>query len=221
MSDQDEAQRAQARQRQERQYEIDRITTLYAEDYRSGRAPRIEEYVQRYPQYTRELLEFAVYFHTVGFDAAEPDDVPVAELSSAAQRARARIRERRTAAASPPIGGLVKQGATVGYTPKRLAESVGLTTELLGKLEAKAIAVATIPPTLVRRLADALKVAPEAVAAYLGATRAGQAGAFYYSDQPPTQQQEAFIDAVQASALSPELKREWGEIAKADANNGG
>lgn len=221
MPDQGEEQRAQARRQQQRQYEIDRVTAQYAEDYRSGRAPRMEEYVRRYPQYTRELLEFAVYFHTVGFDAAEPDEVPAAELSSAAQKALARIREQRMATASAPIEGLVKHGATVGYAPRRLAESVGLTTDLLGKLEARAIAVATIPPTLVRRLADALKVAPEAVAAYLGAARPGQAGAFYYADQPPTQQQESFLDAVQASALSPDLKREWDEIVKEDAGTGG
>jgi hypothetical protein len=221
MPDQGEEQRALVRRQQERQYEIDRITAQYADDYRSGRAPRMEEYVQRYPQYTRELLEFAVYFHTVGFDAAEPDEVPTTELSPAAQRALARIREQRAAAAVSPIEGLVKRGATVGYAPRRLAESVGLTTELLGKLEARAIAVATIPPTLVRRLADALKVAPEAVASYLGAARPGQAGAFYYSDRPPTQHQESFLDAVQASALSPELKREWDEIVKEDAGTGG
>lgn len=220
MSEQGEKQRESKQRWQERQYDIDRITAQYADEYRSGRAPRMEEYVQRYPQYTRELLEFALYFHTVGFDAAHPDDLPVAELSPAAQRALGRIRERRAASASPALEGLVKRGATLGYAPRRLAESVGLTTDLLGKLEARVIAVATIPPTLVGRLADALKVAPETVAAYLGAARRGQAGAFYYSDQSPTQQQEPFLDAVQASALSPELKREWAEIIEEDADKG-
>ena len=89
MSDQSEEQRALVRQERERQYEIDRITAQYADAYRSGRAPRIEEYVQRYPEYTRELLEFAVYFHTVEFDAAEPDEVPAPKLSPAAQNALA------------------------------------------------------------------------------------------------------------------------------------
>ena len=79
MSDQSEEQRALVRQERERQYEIDLITAQYADAYRSGRAPRMEEYVQRYPQYTRELLEFAVYFHTVGFDAPEPDEFPAAQ----------------------------------------------------------------------------------------------------------------------------------------------
>ncbi|HZC06864.1 MAG TPA: hypothetical protein VE338_14615, partial [Ktedonobacterales bacterium] len=78
---------------------------------------------------------------------------------------------------------------------------------------------ASIPPTLVRRLATALKVAPEAVTTYLGlsASQTSQAGAFYYADQQPTQQQEAFLDAVQNSALSPESKRTWGKIVAQDA----
>jgi hypothetical protein len=216
MPEQDEEQQSQTRQ--QRQYEIDRITAQYADDYRNGRAPRMEEYVQRYPHYARELLEFAVYFHTVGFDAAEPDEVPAADLSPAAQKALAQIRMRRASASSQPLEGLVKQGATIGYSPKTLADAVGLTTDLLGKLEARVIAGATIPSTLVRRLADALKVAPDAVATYLGAARPGQAGAFYYSDQPPTQQQEPFLDAVQTSALSPEQKQNWADIVTADAD---
>ena len=58
MSDQSEEQRALVRQERQRQYKIDTITAQYADAYRSGRAPRIEEYVHRYPDYARELLEF-------------------------------------------------------------------------------------------------------------------------------------------------------------------
>lgn len=226
MADQPDEQRTRARREREREVEIDRITAQYAEDYRGGRAPRLEEYLRRYPHYTRELTEFALYFHTVGIDAVAPAEAPAAELSPAARTALTRIRERNEAAAAlaastvsaPAIEGLVKRGVTVGYSPKTLAESVGLTTDLLAKLEARVIAVASIPPTLVTRLADALKVAPGAVATYLGAARPGQAGAFYYADQPPTQQQESFLDAVRASDLSPERKREWAEIITADAD---
>jgi hypothetical protein len=101
--------------------------------------------------------------------------------------------------------------------PPQLAAAVGLTTPLLARLEAHKIAVATIPRTLIQRLADALKTAPEVIGAYLGATHAGQAGAFYYADQQPTEKQESFLDAVQASALTPEQKREWAEVIKTDA----
>lgn len=224
MPDQNEEQHTPVRLQQERQYEIDRITAQYADDYRSGRAPRMEEYLQRYPQYASELLEFAVYFHTVGFDVEALDAAPAPTLSAAAQRAILRIRERNAITSAPPVAdsieGLVKQGAKAGYSARKLAQAVGLTIDVLVKLEARVIAVATIPPTLVTRLATTLRAAPEAVAAYLGATHPGQAGAFYYSDQPPAQQQESFLDAVRASALSPERKQEWAAIVKDDAERG-
>lgn len=221
MPDQNEEQRALLRRQQERQYEIDRITAQYADDYRSGLAPRIETYLERYPQYASELLEFAVYFHTIGFDAEALDVSPAPELSPAAQRAMQQIRAASATPAAQSIEGLVKQGAKAGYTAQKLAEAVGLTIDVLAKLEARVIAVATIPPTLVTRLATRLQTAPETIAAYLGATRPSQAGAFYYADQQPTQQQESFLDAIQASMLSPERKHEWVAIVQDDTQRGG
>ncbi|HEY7848651.1 MAG TPA: hypothetical protein VIC27_01240 [Ktedonobacterales bacterium] len=232
MASQNEERRASARRQRERQYEIDRLTAQYADEYRAGRVPRIEDYVQRHPDFIAELLEFAVYFHTIGAETEAPGDA-ASQLSTAAQQALTQIRQRRAAtsaapadvasapvSAAAPLDGLAKQGMRAGYSPRALAEAVGLTTNLLGKLEARAIAAASIPPTLVRRLAATLTVAPESVASYLGLSPTPQVGAFYYADQPPTQQQEAFLDAVQGSALSPERKREWVEIAERDAASG-
>src|SRR5579859_3987856 len=79
---------------EQRQYEIDRITFQYAEDYRNGRNPRIEDYVRRYPQYERDLLAFAVYFHAVGIDTEALEGPPATELSPAAQKAMARIEQQ-------------------------------------------------------------------------------------------------------------------------------
>ena len=223
MSDQINDRRAQRRQQRRRQNQIDAIIGQYTEAYRSGQAPRIEDYVERYPELASELLEFAVYYHTIGFATESLDGPPAAELSPAAEKALARIRERSAAytqapaAAVAPIESLFARGMDLKLAPPQLAATVGLTAPLLARLDARKIAVATIPRTLIQRLADALKTAPEVIAAYLGATQAGQAGAFYYADQPPTETQESFLDAVQASALTPEQKREWAEVVKTDA----
>lgn len=228
MTDQHDGQRghggqdADMRRQREREYEIDRITFEYAAEYRSGRAPRIEAYVQRYPQYATELMEYALDFHAAGF-VGEPLEEPAdLVLSPAAEKALARIREQhaeyQSVAPEAPVAieGLVKRGIEAGYTPPQLAAAVGLTPDLLDRLEAHAIALSSIPRTLLQRLATTLKAAPEAIAAYLGAPPAGQAGGFYYAEQPPEQQQATFLDAVQTSALPPEGKREWAEIVKAE-----
>ena len=211
MADPRDEQRAAQRRALEREYAIDVITAEYADQVRAGHNPRIEDYVRRYPDYAAELLDFAVYFHAIGIHTELADGPPDATLSPAAQQAQAHIRERA------PLRGLVVRGREVGYQPPQLAAAVGLTLALLAKLEARAIAVATIPPTLVRRLADTLRVAPEAVAAFLGATGPGAAGAFFYADTPPAQQQEPFLDAVRGSELPLEHQREWAEIVRADA----
>ena len=52
----------------------------------------------------------------------------------------ARIRALSAAPAPATIASLVKQGILVGYAPPQLAEAVGLTPDLLGRLEARAIA---------------------------------------------------------------------------------
>jgi hypothetical protein len=225
MPDQQDEQRDRVRRHLERQYEIDLITAQYAEEVRGGRKPRIEDYIRRYPQYTAELMSFVLYFESIGIDTEALSGTPDVELSPAARTAQKIIRERRAAESSTQlpvtaIQGLVVRGQEVGYQPPQLAAAVGLTMALLGKLEARVITVATIPPTLVRRLATALRVAPEAVATFLGAARPGAAGVFYYADQPPAQQQEPFLDAVQGSTLPNEAKQEWVDIVRADAGGG-
>ncbi len=225
MTNQHDEQSARMRSQRERQYEIDSITFQYSEEYRQGRHPRIQEYVRRYPQYASELLDYALYFHTVGFDSPpleEPADLALSPESAAAlariwERSGANAPDTAPASADAPITSLSARGMALKLAPPQLAAAVGLTTPLLARLEAHKIAVATIPRTLIQRLADALKTAPEVIGAYLGATQAGQAGAFYYADQQPTEKQESFLDAVQASALTPEQKREWAEVIKTDA----
>lgn len=224
MSNQHDEERARIREQRERQYEIDRITFEYATAFRSGRAPRVEDYVARYPQYASELVEFALYFNTIGFDS-EPFDGPAEPaLSAAGEAVMARIREQRAAypsapalAGTPAIETLAKRGIQVGFAPPKLAEAVGLTYDVLGRLDARNINTATIPPTLLQRLAAALKTTSEAIAAYLGT---GPAGAFYYATQQPTEERTSFLDAIQASTLSPERKQEWAEIVKAEIDSG-
>jgi hypothetical protein len=204
----------------ERQYEIDRITFQYATEFRSGRNPHIEEYIQRNPEYANELLEYALYFHAFGFDSEPLEEPAELSLSPAGEKAMARIHEQRTLPAQPApaaIQSLAQLGIQAGYTPPRLAEAVGLTSALLQRLEAHAISAASVPRALIQRFADVLKTAPEAVAAYLSAS---PAGGFYMAEQQPDQQQQTFLDAVDASALSPERKREWAEIVNAETKSG-
>ncbi|GEM_PF-876743 len=206
-----------------------RLTARYTDEYQAGSNPKIEEYIQRYPQYTAELLDFAFYFHTVAaqMPLAEMALPPAVAPSPAAQRARAQVRAdlglvastpatapatQATSADAPALESLATRAFALRLSPPRLAQQVGISNDLLGRLDARTIQPQTIPPTLLQRFAGALQVTVEAIAAYFGAP--AQASVHYYAEKAPeAQQQEPFLDAVDASNMSPDAKREWAEIA--------
>lgn len=214
-NDERERQPRPSREERRRQYTLDRITAQYADEYHAGHAPRLEDYMRRYPEYAVELTDFVFYFHSVSLNLPEPDIVPSEALSPAAEAVLARIRESAatyTAAPVAPIESLVKQGRAAGYAPRPLAAALRLSPDMLGKLDAKAIAANSIPRTLIDRLAQTLATAPEAIAVYLGLTAPAGASQFFYSEQAPAQRQESFIDAVHASSLDEAAKHEWDEV---------
>ena len=217
--------------------ELLRITAEYTAAARAGRAPRISDYVRRYPQYARELVEYALAFSAVHADQPAPDVRPAATLSPAAQRALAFVREQHAAyaagaaasatpapaaegAAQTPaeaLDSLFKRGLAVGYPPQRLFGELGLSADLGAKLEARLIAAATIPRTLIERLAALLQTSADAVQAYLASTRPEPTGAqLYLAERPPEYSQQSFLDAVEHSTLSEDQKHAWAEIARRD-----
>ena len=211
--------------------ELLRITAEYAEAARSGAVPRISDYVRRYPQYARELVAYALSFSAVFADQPAPDERPAATLSPAAQKALAYVREQRapygatagSPAAAPgqsqseALDSLFKRGVAVGYPPERLFRELGVSADLGAKLEARMIAAATIPRTLVERLARLLKTSAEVVQAYLAGTRPQAQGAqLYLAERPPEYSQQSFLEAVEHSTLPEDEKRMWVEIARRD-----
>jgi hypothetical protein len=199
----------------QRQYEVDRITAEYVEERRAGRSPRVEDYARRYPEFARDIRLFVADYLLIGERLPEPDPVPTAPLSSAALAALAQI--ELESAPDVPIVGLVTRGIERGFEPPRLAAAVGISMDVLGKLDAKAIVADSIPFTLVERLAEKLQAVPKAIAAFLVGAAPAQAPALYYAEQAPEQRQESFLDAIQASnALDEHAKQEWANIVARD-----
>lgn len=204
-----------AQARRQRHYELQRILARYQHEYHTGKSPRLEAYIQQYPQFEAELIDFGLYFHTIATDLPEPGAAPAATLSPAAEKALAQMSAQLT----PPIPGLFQQGLAAGYAPPELADALGISWDILAKLEARAISVTSIPRTLIQRVAETLSVLPGSISTYLRGATAAQAGAFYYADQPPIQQQETFLEAIQASPeLSPEQKGEWAKIVEQEVS---
>jgi hypothetical protein len=201
--------------------ELLRITAEYAGAARAGKAPRISDYVRRYPQYARELIAYALTFSAVLADQPPPDEQPASTPSPAAHKALARIRELREQAyqTSQPeqLDSLFRRGAAHGYPPAKLFMELGVSADLGAKLEARKITVATIPRTLIERLARVLQTSGEAIQAYLAGMQPQPQGApLYLAERPPEYSQQSFLDAIEHSTLSDAEKRAWVETARRD-----
>ncbi|MFI5273796.1 MAG: hypothetical protein ACHQ4H_12255 [Ktedonobacterales bacterium] len=205
--------------------ELLRLTAEYAGAARAGKSPRLADYVRRAPHLARELAEFALSFAAITVELPAPDARPVGPPSEAAQRAFARIRETRAAyatsaaasetPASAPIMSLFRRGLAVGCTPPQLIAGLDLSPDLVSKLEARVIAVSSIPRTLVERLAALLQTSADAVQAYLGGAQA-QGAQLLLAERPLEYRQESFLEALRTSSLTDEQKRIWTETAQHD-----
>ncbi|HEV2235422.1 MAG TPA: hypothetical protein VGR57_02065 [Ktedonobacterales bacterium] len=207
----------------ERQYELDAITMEYALAWDEGRSPRVDEFARRYPRFAREIAEFALYYATIGQNdgevpPAEPDLTPAAAsaLSQIAARFAPPAKTPPTTAPAP-LDGLTRQGQRLGVPAPQLARRVGLSPDVLAKLESHAIKARTVPEALVQRLAQTLNVTPKAVSAYLSGSLAGPEPAPPRAGRPRGPRQESFLEAVHASALTPREKAEWIRIAAGEA----
>ncbi len=197
---------------EQRQYDIDRITAQYEEEYRAGNAPQLSEYLRQYPDMADELMEFAVYFHTIAAELPEPDeDLPI-PLSPASNLALARIRAQPHTKRVAALEGLIEPGLAAGYPPTQLADVLEISLDVLAKLEERAIAVASIPEEFIQRVAETLSVAYDAVFEHLGGEQPQMAYAV-----PPPQPQESFLSAILASPLLSEgRKQAWEKRMRAN-----
>lgn len=56
---------------------IQRITAHYVDALRSGRTPKLSDYLMRYPHYANEISDFVAYFHAVEKDLpTETEPIP-------------------------------------------------------------------------------------------------------------------------------------------------
>lgn len=78
-----------------RERTLDELFARYVDAYHAGTAPDLRAlllHLRHHPESAREVFDFVLYFHAIGKDLPEPDPVPIAPLSPAAQRALEIIR---------------------------------------------------------------------------------------------------------------------------------
>ena len=182
----------------------------------------LDDIVRQYPQFSRELTEFAVELALDSLveggaveAAADPTQVSpaVSRAMSAFHNRLYALRQGSEAAPEPtPSSDFVENPfSDLGRREFRaLANGIGANTVLVAKLRDRQIDPTTISDGFKRHVSKELEVPVDVLAAHLEAspTETQESRQFYKADHRPTQgERQSFADAVRGSGLTDEQQR--------------
>ena len=185
----------------------------------SGDSPdhSLDEWIEHYPQYEKELTEFAVSWTLMESLPSAPESEKVEESvlvlrgMSIVQNLLHKQSQAASSSPSVPFESLIAEARALGMKPRQLAEAVRLGDATLGKLDRRLILYASIPQVAIEELAKVIQRGAASVAAYLQQGRKFAASAEYRSEQAPVlSESEDFFTAVRNDPMiSPEHADYW------------
>ena len=203
---------------------VQRITARYVADQRAGHHPRLSDYLSRYPQFADAITDFVTYYHVIESNVPEETGM-ISPLSQATRVAldEAWKRVSRPESIATTVNTSLQLAANkAGKSFSQLAAEIGLSLDILNKLEQRIIDAATVPYEVLYRLGSVLQQPLAVVKMYLGFAEPGQpaqgvaeAPAAYSVDKQPitTIQTQSFREAIEQSPLlSDEQKGAWRSI---------
>lgn len=177
----------------------------------------LEAWTRRYPEFEREIIEFAASWGLMTWLPPAPNAEEVTE-ETLVLRGMSVVQnilhgQSKESASDPAVHfeSLILEGQQRGLEPRRLAHAVGLGDSLLRKLDRRLIAWSTIPEELIDRLAQVLEREATNITAYLQQDAILAARTEHRSEQvPKLMAQEDFFDAVRAdTTIGPENAEHW------------
>ncbi len=186
-----------------------RITAQFVAEQEAGKTPRLTDYLQRYPQYTEEIVDFVTYYCVAEADLPVTTET-MPELSAETKSALDRAWEREYPRAGSKGLNLTTLIDQQHYSLERLAAELDLGTEIVKKLARGQIEVTTIPQELPGHLARILTQSVHTIRLALGMAERtsyvilAEASALYeLTPKDSTQQtQQSFRQVI---STSPEL----------------
>jgi hypothetical protein len=186
----------------------------------------LSTWVSRYPEYERELTEFAASWSLMRWLPPAPDaertdeETLVLRGMSVVQNLLHRQQKAPVARALVvPFESLLAEGRACGLGPVELARAAGLGVTTLRKLDRRLIRFATIPAQAIDALAAAIQRATGSVTAYLQQRPIFAAAAAHRAEEgPQLVEQEDFFEAVRLDpTMTPEQRAPWLAIEDRDA----
>jgi len=176
---------------------------------------QLKEWTGRYPQFGRELTEFALH-HTMAEYGPEPDvspDEDHAFMARAMSIVGSILGEQATVsvAAQAPLKDLLTEGKARGLNARGLARTLRVTPAMITRLNRRMVRYASIPRQLVLSFAQALERDVGEIAAYLQAPPTLALGANYKSEGVPVLgEPQDFYDALFADEeLDEDDRAHW------------
>ena len=195
----------------------DALNTFVQENDRPT-AGNLQEWVERYPQFRKDLIDFAAaWAEQLVLPAAEEIGAETEKLL--VDRAMSHVHNvaysrdvemLRDTTTDDPVRSLTGDAERAGTKPAELARACRLDLGLLSKLNSRQIQPWTIPAELIRMLAEQMnKSVPAVMIFFAGSPRAAVGKAYLSRGKPTGTVQQSFAEAVRQSSLSEEEKARW------------
>lgn len=198
--------------REKEQINLDDVIQAYMASATDSGEDTLEEWIGRYPQYERELREFAAYWKMFGRLPAR--DYSVEEEGGLVARAASVVQnilheQREISSAAQPLSSLVDEAERQHMSLDQFAEAAEMSVPMIVMLDRRQVCYESIPRKAVESIAGALRTLVAAVDAYLkGAMQL--APAHYHSDEPPKAAgQYDFSYVVEIDPDLSDEQKEW------------
>jgi hypothetical protein len=203
---------------------VQRLTARYVSELHGGHHPRLSDYLSRYPQYADVITDFVTYYHAIEVGVPEEIEIipPLSQVSRSALDEAWKRALNADFVVYNALNSLQMAANNVNKSFSQLAEEIGLSQDVLNKLEQHSIDAATIPRELCHRLVKVLQRPLAAVEMYLGLVTHKQLtqgvaetlASYYVEAQPGLDMHSlSFQQAIEQSKnLSDEQKVVWHSI---------
>jgi hypothetical protein len=173
-------------------------------------AEHVREWINRYPQFAREIIAFATTWIEV--DNAPPGDpIEACEIDHVVNQTMSRLQnllfEEEAAAKTVEIRDFVAAIKAAGHDLESFERAIDVDRSILTCLVERLIQPTTIPGRLIIRIAEILRLSKDAVRNYFAGPPKSQAT--HRAKQKPTIQQVSFAEAVRSSTLPEQDKMRW------------
>lgn len=205
----------------------DALFSAWNEDRQTASPRSLDAWIAAYPDHADDFIWWATNAPLLDCATSAPvapqalaRSLAIGGQALAEFRAQyeAKAQTTPTASVAPtaaPLTSLYATARAQGLSPKTLAARLGVGLTTTAKLQSRLFRVASLPQELFTRLADALQVPVEQIAAYLNQPATLAPGAQYKSNAVPqvSAREDFLTDVENAADLTDAQKRFWREQA--------